>query len=52
MATTAELVKIVKKAARELHKGMKRGGFHSPVRGKKGYTRKEKHASKHRQSDD
>jgi hypothetical protein len=50
MDTRAELVKLIKKASRELHKGMKRGGFHSPPKGKKGYTRKEKHRGQNTRS--
>lgn len=39
-----QTVKVIKKAARELHKSMRgRGGFHGPPKGKKTYSRREKH---------
>lgn len=43
MTDKMEVVNIIKKAARELHKGMKKGGFHSTKKGAKGYSRKTKH---------
>ncbi len=43
---TIETIKSLKKASRELHAGMKRGGFQSTRKGKRGYTRKTKHKGK------
>jgi hypothetical protein len=42
----AEKVKVIKAASREIHKGMPKGGFHSPRKGKKVYTRKAKHSGR------
>jgi len=38
-----EKIKAIRKASREIHAGMKRGGRHGSPKGKKGYTRKVKH---------
>ena len=38
-----ERAKIIRGKARELHKDMPQGGFHSKPKGRKGYTRKTKH---------
>jgi len=46
---TADIVKAVRRAAREIHKGMKRGGPHSSPKGKKGYTRKAKHPKREKE---
>jgi len=40
---TKETLKAIKRASREIHKGMKRGGRHGSPKGKRGYTRKVKH---------
>ena len=42
-AATKDDVKSLKKLSREHNMGMRSGGFHSPPKGKKQYTRKEKH---------
>lgn len=42
-AATKDDVKGLKKLSREHNMGMRSGGFHSPQKGKKQYTRKEKH---------
>jgi len=39
-------IKALKKASREIHKGMPKGGRHGPPKGKKGYTRKVKHKNR------
>jgi hypothetical protein len=39
----ADVASVLRAASRELHKGMKPGGFHSTRKGAKGYTRKTKH---------
>ena len=41
MEQTLDIVRAIKARSRKLHKGMPKGGFHSPR--KKGYTRKVKH---------
>jgi hypothetical protein len=53
MVTSTRIIKLIKKAARELHKGMPTGGLHGTKKGKKGYSRKEKHkhANNRKQSD-
>lgn len=39
--------KDAKRASREIHKGMPKGGFQSSPKGDKGYNRKEKHKTDH-----
>ena len=36
-------IKAIKKAAREIHRGMPKGGRHGSKKGKRGYTRHPKH---------
>ncbi len=43
MDRTRDMVKALRRASRELHKGMPRGGRHGSPKGAKGYTRKQKH---------
>ena len=40
---SVDVVKILRRASRELHKGMRPGGPQGTKKGKKGYTRKAKH---------
>lgn len=40
------ILKLIKKASRTIHKGMKRGGRHGTKKGAKGYKRHSKHKSK------
>ena len=40
---SVNVITLLRRASRELHKGMKPGGFHSSPKGKKGYDRKRKH---------
>ena len=41
-----DLVKALRRASRDIHKGMPRGGRQGSKKGAKGYTRKRKHAHK------
>lgn len=41
--TDQEKAKAIRRAARELHRGMPQGGRHGSPKGKRGYTRKAKH---------
>ena len=49
---TQDVALMLRRAARELHKGMKPGGPQGTRKGKRGYTRKAKHPHKeaHRES--
>ena len=39
----SDIARIVRGRSRVQNKGMKTGGFHSTPKGKKGYSRKQKH---------
>jgi len=40
---SVDIATLLRKASRELHKGMKPGGPQGTKKGKKGYSRKNKH---------
>lgn len=43
-----DTIKAIKRAAREIHKGMKRGGPQGTPKGKRGYSRHPKHKGQDR----
>lgn len=45
-SNSKQIVKLARAIARALHKGMPAGGKHGTKKGRKGYTRKEKHRAK------
>lgn len=44
--TSKDTIKAIKAASRKLHADMPRGGRQGTKKGKRGYTRKQKHANK------